>query len=117
MNRGDKIEVICGQEPFYRAGDIGVVVSVSTDDNNILCDFKNQGNSFVYLEGVWSVGKSNCRAFYPKPPLGLRPRKICDMIREEEIKKAIVRYCEADKQIPIEWLEEYNEILGRLLKK
>lgn len=114
MNRGDKIEVILGQSPFYLPGDIGVVISVSIDGNNILCDFKNQGNHFVYLEGVWSISKSNLRVIHDKPPLGLKPRHLCDEEREKDIKEAIIRYCEADKEIPIEWLEEYNEILRRL---
>ena len=49
-----------------------------------------------------------------KPPLGLRPRWICDDERASDIRVAIGRYLEYGcKPIPIEWIEEYNEIIKR----
>ena len=47
-----------------------------------------------------------------KPPLGIKPKFIHDEQRREELKQAINRYFEANKPIPMEWIEEYNELVG-----
>lgn len=52
-----------------------------------------------------------------RPPLGLRPRHIADAMRLQEIAEAIGRYIEANKGIPLEWIDEYNEIAGRLSRQ
>ena len=44
--------------------------------------------------------------YSPKPPLGLVPRKTWVYIRENDITQAIARYIEAEKEIPLEWIEE-----------
>lgn len=50
-----------------------------------------------------------------KPPLGLRPRWICDDERASDIRVVIGKYLEYGcKPIPIEWIEEYNEIIKRM---
>ena len=46
-----------------------------------------------------------------KPPLGLRPRKLAIEERLNEVRAAILRYCEASLAIPIEWIEEYNSLV------
>lgn len=48
-----------------------------------------------------------------KSPLGLKPRSIHDGVRLYEIKAAIVRYMDADRPIPVEWVQEYNELILR----
>lgn len=55
----------------------------------------------------------------PKPPLspiGLRPRRIVELERTQEIEAAMKRYLEGKKPIPTEWIEEYNELTARLNK-
>jgi len=52
-----------------------------------------------------------------KPPLGLIPRKIKDQQRLEEILEALDRYIYAKKAIPINWIEEYNELCEKLDKE
>ena len=47
------------------------------------------------------------------PPLGLKPRSIHDGQRRDGIKEAMLRYMDANKSIPPEWLEEYNELTAR----
>ena len=42
-----------------------------------------------------------------KPPLGLTPKWIIDEHRMQDIHEAIMRYKEAHKEIPSEWIEEY----------
>lgn len=49
-----------------------------------------------------------------KPPLGIVPRKIWEDKRLEEIKSAILRYIDSRHAIPLEWVEEYNELIERL---
>ena len=49
-----------------------------------------------------------------KPPLGVKPRHLHDTERIDEIGEAILRYLSEDYAIPLEWVEEYNELVGRL---
>jgi hypothetical protein len=42
------------------------------------------------------------------------PRYIWELQRLEAIKEAVDRYVKAKKLIPAEWIEEYNELVGRL---
>lgn len=54
-----------------------------------------------------------CRNIYERPPLGLTPRFIRDEQRVDDIVAAIERFITARKEIPNEWLEEYNELVKR----
>jgi hypothetical protein len=45
-----------------------------------------------------------------KPPLGIMPRYLHDESRMIEIYSAVSRYYHAGKAIPVEWIEEYNEL-------
>ena len=51
-----------------------------------------------------------------KPPIGITPRWLLDEERAIEIEQAIARYNEADYPIPIEWIQELNEVYERLNK-
>lgn len=51
-----------------------------------------------------------------KPPIGLVPKYIRQEQRISEIFEAIVRYFEARKRIPDEWIEEYHELIYELKK-
>ena len=44
-----------------------------------------------------------------KPPLGIMPKKLWIEFRRNEIIEAIIRYSEALKEIPQEWVDELNE--------
>jgi len=50
-----------------------------------------------------------------KPPLGIMPRFIWIDARKSEIQSALDRYIESNMPIPLEWIEEYNELI-RMLK-
>ena len=45
-----------------------------------------------------------------KPPLGLKPRKIHDQDRMNEIISAIERYSEESMLIPKEWTDELRDL-------
>jgi hypothetical protein len=47
-----------------------------------------------------------------RPPLGLRPKYIRDLERLSEVQDAIKRYWDAGMRIPIEWIQEYNELIA-----
>lgn len=47
---------------------------------------------------------------HEKPPLGLKPRDIHETGRISEILGSVARAMDAGYQIPIVWIEEYNEI-------
>lgn len=51
-----------------------------------------------------------------KPPLGLIPRHIRDIERLKEIADALQRYVAHPAVIPVEWIEEYNDIVVRIDK-
>ena len=46
-----------------------------------------------------------------KPPIGLIPEYLWKEKRLFDIIEAINRYIEAKKEIPIEWIEEYNKLI------
>lgn len=50
----------------------------------------------------------------PRPPLGLTPRWICEEERLEQVRAAIGRYIDASMNVPVEWIEEHNELTARL---
>lgn len=45
-----------------------------------------------------------------RPPLGLKPKSLWEYDRLKEIEGAIKRYIENCRLIPIEWVQEYNEL-------
>jgi len=45
------------------------------------------------------------------PPLGLVPKYIRTEERLHEVREAISRYYHAEMEIPVEWIEEHNEII------
>lgn len=48
---------------------------------------------------------------YIKPPLGIEPKDIWIKKRFQDLKDAISRYNNASLEIPMEWIDEYNELL------
>lgn len=46
-----------------------------------------------------------------RPPIGIPPRYIWRSRRLREITEAISRYTEALAKIPIEWIQEYNDLI------
>jgi len=52
-----------------------------------------------------------------KPPEGLKPRYLHDEQRYLDVCSAIARYYNSSSRIPIDWVEEYNELIGRGIGK
>lgn len=50
----------------------------------------------------------------PKPPLGLKPKRIHDAERVMEIDEAITRYLIAGADVPDEWMRERHDLLTSL---
>lgn len=48
-----------------------------------------------------------------KPPLGLMPEKIYSEVRLNTVAAAIKRYASNELEIPIEWIDEYNRLIGK----
>lgn len=44
-------------------------------------------------------------------PIGLKPKLVNRLERLGEVRSAIARYYDAELKIPIEWVEEYNELI------
>ncbi len=51
-----------------------------------------------------------------KSPLGIIPKNVWKKQRLGELRGAVERYLEANQRIPIEWIEEYNELLEDIRK-
>lgn len=45
-----------------------------------------------------------------KPQIGIVPRWLHDQLRQQELMSAIIRYIDAGKTVPVEWVEEFNEL-------
>ena len=45
------------------------------------------------------------------PPIGLKPKFVNILERLNEVRGAIVRHYDAELKIPVEWIEEYNELI------
>jgi hypothetical protein len=45
-----------------------------------------------------------------KPPIGIEPKFVWDARRHLGLGDAIVRYIDDSLPVPIEWVEEYNEL-------
>lgn len=53
---------------------------------------------------------------YEKPTLGLMPRSVWDTMRAKEIFEAMERYATEGKTVPVEWVQELQEIALRGVK-
>ena len=52
-----------------------------------------------------------------KPPIGLKPKYIHDSERFQEVCLAIARYYKKSFPIPVEWIEEYNQLVTQEMDK
>lgn len=52
-----------------------------------------------------------------KPPIGLKPKFVKMLERLNEVRGALVRYYNAELEIPLEWIEEYNELIIQTARK
>ena len=43
-----------------------------------------------------------------KPPIGIMPKYLWERRRFYDLIETIKRYLDAEKKIPVEWIEEYN---------
>ena len=50
-----------------------------------------------------------------KSPLGIEPRAQWKATRLDNLRAAIDRYMVGGMQIPIHWIEEYNELIKELI--
>ena len=51
-----------------------------------------------------------------KLPLGVIPKNMWKKQRLKELRDVIDMYLEANQRVPIEWIEEYNELLEDIRK-
>jgi hypothetical protein len=72
--------------------------------------------SYEMHDGKWLWWEcSKCgESWHAKPPLGVMSRKLWDEQRANDLAAAIARYTTAGFRVPVEWIEEYNELVGRL---
>lgn len=51
------------------------------------------------------------------PPVGLKPKFINRLERLNYVKGEMTRYFNSGLEVPIEWVEEYNELINEIKKK
>jgi hypothetical protein len=61
--------------------------------------------------------KTNFNETVTRPPMGVIPRWLHDEKRARALRDAIKRFLDAPKEIPVELVQEYNELLLRLKSK
>ncbi len=69
------------------------------------------------VKGTQGINKNESQAPFTKEtfsPSGLKPKKIHNAQRFGEVCSAVANYYDAGKKIPIEWIEEYNELITDL---
>jgi hypothetical protein len=47
------------------------------------------------------------------PPLGIEPKYIWEMRRATDLRDAIYRYTNVCLEVPVRWVEEYNELIKK----
>jgi len=75
-------------------------------------DYLDLKNFFRESVGLLNNDKQNNGN--EKPPLGLLPKRLVQEKRFLDVCDAICRYYNADMKIPVEWIEEYNELIDIL---
>lgn len=68
-------------------------------------------------ERISAENKAELYSLNEKPPLGIMPRYIWGESRLIQLEKAIERRLSKVNTIPIEWIEERNELIERLYKR
>ena len=85
-----------------------------TIDKRFVINFVDTDDNVIYL-GNKQFEIINYNPTYKKPPIGLMPRDIHDrntkIERFNQVCGAITRYYQEGLKIPIDWIEEYNELV------
>ena len=95
------------------------------DDNQAQCMYCEHWDGFHGCRGIAACNLHKfmakwdgfCEDMSPvnkgeKPPIGIKPRYIHDEERKQEIMDAMVRYSNAFKPIPVEWLDELKDLIS-----
>jgi len=75
-----------------------------------------EGVSIAGPDNAGAIGRGTAyhgaidSALKPKPPIGLKPIELHVKQRSEEVYSAIERYMKDGKEIPLAWINEYNEL-------
>jgi len=77
----------------------------------LMCDTIKDVNEDRHCEECNNRIKEMQRIRNNKPPLGLQPHKYWVEERITNILQAVNRYIEDDREIPTEWIEEYNQLI------
>jgi hypothetical protein len=72
---------------------------------------RHQGQKFIYITPITPDLSAD------KPPIGIIPKTVHASIRRMSIKSTIRRYTKADKEIPLAWIHEYNELVVEMKKE
>ena len=98
----------------YKVGDktlLGEIVSIvmSVVDNRYYMIKDGNGDRLLLNESQVDKIVTVKQTSYEKPPIGLCPLNLWEDMRETEIRDAIIRYINASKPVPVEWITEYIE--------
>ena len=85
---------------------------LNPNNKNNTCDIKEPSKECAFCMYLLTATQP-IPAKIKKPPLGLIPKWAWDEERLREICKAISRYYNNERVIPIEWIEEYNKLIEK----
>lgn len=90
--------------------------AASKDSQYLARMLREKGGVYLdYLQGgsIWKAMQRLSEPKQEKPPIGLKPRCIHDRLRVRELLGAAASYLDAGKDVPLEWIDEAQELLGR----
>jgi len=77
----------------------------------ICCGTQNSVNNKRYCRECEERFQEIQRVKYNKPPIGLVTHDVWIAQRIEDIISAMNRYIQDNREVPIEWLNEYNKLI------
>lgn len=107
------IFMICGDDWSELIQEAYGQCTLTPEDVCFLCEIEevDTAKGLIGYPEVFTADPD--RTVKNKPPLGIMPRYLWERKRCREIAEAIDRYTYAEKLIPAEWIEEYNELVKK----
>lgn len=82
--------------------------------STLLQKYSTEEEKEIAIEAIKEYLDKFQEPFYIKPQIGVMPRFIWEEQRLTDIKEAIERRTSTFENIPVEWINEYNELIEKI---
>ena len=103
-SKGDWVEMDDGLHKLTDEGFVLVYAKDGPSDREVLI------NGRAYFKVDEFKGSAE------KPPIVILSQQVHDEARKHDLAEIMIRYLESNKEIPLDWVDEYNEIISRWQK-